>query len=282
VLIAIAVTLLFQFGVQVLRLRLDDPGALPFIVALSQLSLMLLPAVMAARAQEMPPRELFRLRKVPVSMHVAVLVGILALWPIVQAYLIVQELYLIPDDLYGGYRELQQRMEQLYEQLLPAGDLFSPVVAIIAGALVPGICEEAVFRGAAQRSFERRMRPLFAIALASLLFASLHLQPHNFVPLLALGMFLGLAAWSSGSIFPAIVGHFFFNALMIGALSMLRASGQRPGTHSESDLVELLPGVAICIAIVAVDVRWLLRRGRMRAASIIVPEPETITPTDER
>ena len=292
VLMAIGVTLLFQFGAQ-LAVRRLGAVSLPVLTALSQLLLMLAPAVYAARAQELPVRELFRLRKTTPGMHVAVVLGIVMLWPIVQSYLILQDLYLIPEGLYDAYRDMQQRLEALYERLLPVGGALTPVLAIIAGALVPAVCEEAVFRGAAQRSFERRMRPLVAITLSSLLFAALHLQPHNLVPLTLLGMFLGLASWSSGSVYPAIVGHFLFNAVMIGALYTMRASGERPGTHSEEDLITLLPGVLICIVGLVLIVRWLMLHGRGREAATIMADatiavepqpPITDTPptSDER
>jgi uncharacterized protein len=288
VLMAIGVTLLFQFGAQVSLRRFDDPSLLPYITAITQLTLMLLPAIYAARAQELPARELFRLHKVPASFHAAVVIGLVLLWPIVQSYLIVQELYLIPEGLFDYYHIMQERLEDLYDRLLPPGQVLAPIVSLIAGALVPAVCEEAVFRGATQRSFERRMRPAYAIVLAALLFAGLHLQPHNFVPLALLGMFLGLAAWSSGSIYPSIVGHFFFNALMIGALYTMRAAGERSSAHTEDDLVALMPGVLICVVGLALVVRWLLLRGRTRGAQLIMSEStppptlDTLTPPDER
>jgi membrane protease YdiL (CAAX protease family) len=171
VLTAIGVTLLFQFGVQAVLLRYRDEAMLPYVTALSQLLLMLAPALYAARAQELPLRELFRLRRVRPGMHVAVILGIVMLWPIVQSYLIVQELYLIPDGLFDAYRQMQDRLEGLYERLLPPGTFLAPLLSLVAAALVPAICEEAVFRGATQRSFERRMRPAYAIVVAGLLFA---------------------------------------------------------------------------------------------------------------
>jgi len=267
VLMAIGVTLLFQFGAQAVLMRYRDERLLPYVTAASQLLLMLLPAIYAARAQELPLRELFRLRRVTPGMHVAVILGIIMLWPIIQSYLIVQELYLVPDGLFDAYRQMQQRLEGLYERLLPPGELWAPLLSLVAAALVPAICEEAVFRGATQRSFERRMRPGRAIVLAGLLFAGLHLQPHNLVPLAILGAFLGLVSWTSRSIYPAIVGHFLFNALMIGALYTMRAQGERPSSHSEADLLALLPGVAICVAGLVPLVRWLLHRARENDAT---------------
>lgn len=287
VLMAIGVTLLFQFGAQAVLLRFRDLSMLPYVMAASQLLLMLAPAIYAARAQELPARELFRLRPVPAGMHIAVILGIIMLWPIVQSYLIIQELYLIPDGLFNDYRELQRRLEGLYETLMPPGTWMAPLISLIAGALVPGICEEAVFRGATQRSFERRMRPAFAIVLAALLFAGLHLQPHNVVPLTILGSFLGLAAWASRSVYPAILGHFFFNALMVGALYTMRAQGERSTPHSEDDLLALLPGVLICIVGLGLVVRWLLLRGRGHEAELILSDAtiaseSTQTSTDEQ
>lgn len=281
VLTAIGVTLLFQFGAQLVLLRYKDPSLLPAITALTQISLMLVPTIYAARAQELPTRELFRLHKVSPGFHLAAIVGIITLWPVVQSYLIVQELYLIPEGWYDAYRQIQQRLEHMYDRLIPIGGYIAPLISLVVAGLIPGLCEEVVFRGATQRSFERRMRPAMAITLSSLLFAGLHLQPHNFIPLLLLGSFLGLIAWSSGSIYPAIAGHFFFNALMIGALYTMRASGERPSTHSEADLVALLPGVIVCVIGLAVVVRWLIIRGIGRDATKTTPTPVVASPTFE-
>ena len=286
VLTAIGVTLLFQFGAQMMLLRYDDPSLLPVITALAQLTLMLLPALYAARAQDLAVRELFRLRRVSPGFAIATIAGIIMLWPLVQTYLIVQELYLVPDGWYDAYRELQHRLEELYDRLLPGGDASAVTLSIVAGALVPGICEEMVFRGATQRSFERRMRPIMAIVLTSLLFAALHLQPHNFVPLVVLGMFLGLVSWASDSVYPAIIGHFFFNAVMVAALYTMRAAGEKPSAHTESDLTALLPAVAVCVVGLVFVLRWLIRRGRERdalaiPAVLVSPTLDTPTTTDE-
>lgn len=287
VVMAIGVTLLFQFGAQAVLMRFPDESMLPYITSLSQLLLMLAPAVYAARAQELPIRELFRLRKVSLGMHVATILGIVLLWPIVQSYLVVQELYLIPDGLFDSYRQMQNRLEGLYDRLLPPGAFLAPLLALAAAALVPAVCEEAVFRGATQRSFERRMRPWVSIVVSGLLFAGLHLQPHNLVPLAILGSFLGLAAWASRSIYPAIVGHFLFNATMVGILYTMRARGERPSASTEDDLVTLLPGVLVCIVGLVFVVRWLAQRGPrsddapMPIVSTTPETPESSTTTDE-
>jgi membrane protease YdiL (CAAX protease family) len=293
VLVAIGVTLLFQFGqlgLQLIAMRSGREDMLPFplTLMLSQLALMLVPVIYAARAQELPARSLFRLERVDARFHLAVVLGVITLWPIVQTYLMAQELYLIPNGMLTQYREIQDRLQGMYEQLLPAGGLFSPVVGLLAGALVPAICEEAVFRGAAQRSFERRMRPGFAILLSALLFASLHLQPQNFVPLLLLGAFLGLAAWSSGSLFPSIVGHFFFNAVMIGLLYSMRQLGSPARGEGEAELKAMLPAALVCLPGFVLVVRWLMLRGRSRSAALImgeaIPPPsfDPVNPFDER
>ena len=85
-------------------------------------------------------------------------------------------------------------------------------LAIVFSAISAGICEETGFRGYMQRPIERRHGAPIAILVSSLFFMALHLTKDwataGMVPIIfGAGVLLGLLAWSSGSLIPAMIGH---------------------------------------------------------------------------
>jgi membrane protease YdiL (CAAX protease family) len=85
-------------------------------------------------------------------------------------------------------------------------------LAVVVSAASAGICEETGFRGYMQRPIELRHGPPIAIFISSLFFCVLHLNKTwavvGMVPIVfGAGFLLGLLAWSSRSLIPAMVGH---------------------------------------------------------------------------
>jgi membrane protease YdiL (CAAX protease family) len=85
-------------------------------------------------------------------------------------------------------------------------------LAVVVAAASAGICEETGFRGYMQRPIELRHGPRIAIFISSLFFCILHLTKAwsivGMVPIVfGAGFLLGLLAWSSRSLIPAMFGH---------------------------------------------------------------------------
>ncbi len=94
---------------------------------------------------------------------------------------------------------------------------------VVCLAIVPGFVEELLFRGYVQRRLLQRWRPGPAIAVSTLLFALMHIDPKHMVFAAALGLWLGVVAWRTGSIWPGVFCHAGVNALWnIYALSMMK------------------------------------------------------------
>lgn len=83
---------------------------------------------------------------------------------------------------------------------------------LLMGTVVPGVAEELLFRGVVLRRLLADLRPWLAIGLTAVAFAALHLDAHQAVGVLPIGLYLGLVAWRSGSVWPAIVLHAANNA----------------------------------------------------------------------
>jgi membrane protease YdiL (CAAX protease family) len=85
------------------------------------------------------------------------------------------------------------------------------LLLLVVGAILPGICEEALFRGAIFGVLQRKT-PTRAITISALLFAVYHLSPWNLLPAFFLGVLLGKLRERTGSIVPGMVAHACSNA----------------------------------------------------------------------
>ena len=132
------------------------------------------------------------------------------------------------------------------------------IPAVVVGltiSLVPGVCEEVLFRGLLQRGLERWIPPLVAIAIAGVAFALAHLDAQHAFGVLPIGLWLGFVAWRTDSIVLAIVCHAANN---LSAIVFGRAFGD-PDTGS---LPETAPftsaGIFLCLC--ALSAAWGLAR----------------------
>ncbi len=122
-----------------------------------------------------------------------------------------------------GYLLMQLMPEESSDQLEFLSGMFTKptgvfaVVVVMSLTVVPGFVEESLFRGYIQRRLLKRWPPIVAIGFTSVLFASAHLDPHHALMVLPLGVWLGVVAWRAGSIWPAILCHFFGN--LVGVLN---------------------------------------------------------------
>ena len=226
-----------------------------FLAAIiGQTLFLLLPTLSFSRIHPLSLREVLRIRKAPLSSFLYAGTGALACLVLGSTWLMFQELYLVPESLLPLYHDLQGQSQLLQEHLAIGANLPLMLLALAAIGITPAISEEFAFRGLIQRSFEERLNPRGAIVLTGLLFGIIHLQPINLLPLIGIGIFLGLIARTSRSIWPAVFGHFLFNSVNI---ILFNYSGiQLPENQqniSPEDLSAILP-LTIIAAIILIGV----------------------------
>jgi sodium transport system permease protein len=103
--------------------------------------------------------------------------------------------------------------KSVVDLLSALGDPGIPLwLLILAMAAAPAICEETAFRGFILSGFLRSARPGIAIVLTSIAFGVMHMIPQQVFNATLLGLILGLFAVRSGSLLPAMVFHFLYNA----------------------------------------------------------------------
>ncbi|MCB9687923.1 MAG: CPBP family intramembrane metalloprotease [Alphaproteobacteria bacterium] len=93
----------------------------------------------------------------------------------------------------------------------------SPAVAVLAFAVLPGLCEELLFRGALLGLTRRSLGPFARVLANAGLFALMHLSVHRLAPTGALGLILATLAVRSGSLWPGVVMHAVSNAIGVTA-----------------------------------------------------------------
>jgi membrane protease YdiL (CAAX protease family) len=110
-------------------------------------------------------------------------------------------------------RMLEQTQLELIRSVLESG--LGVSFNLVMLAVVPGLCEELLFRGYAQRQFERATGPVAGIVLSGVLFGLYHLRLSQLLPLAVLGIYLAYLTWRTGSLWPAILVHMAHNGIAV-------------------------------------------------------------------
>ena len=83
------------------------------------------------------------------------------------------------------------------------------------GWVIPGICEELLFRGLLLSGLRAAIRKWPAIIAVGLTFAVYHYQVQRFVVTVSLGVLLTYVCWQSRSVVPAIIAHLMHNGVQL-------------------------------------------------------------------
>jgi membrane protease YdiL (CAAX protease family) len=199
----------------------SDPkltGLLKFIQAISTVTLFGIPAYYYARltSREKPLYTLgFRPASLPVFYALGVVILLLS-FPL-EGWL-GQLNKSIP--LPRGVVDMEKAANKQISAFLKADSAMGVVINVFVIALLPAIFEEACFRGALQRILIQLFRsPWAGIVVTGIFFSAFHMQFQGFLPRMVLGILLGAVYWYSGSLWAAILAHFFTNAAQVIAVS---------------------------------------------------------------
>ncbi len=202
-------------GVQAINARVGLAVTLLFVI--------LLPAVLFARWKKAPLRDALRLRPIsPAIMATSLLAGVGGWGIAAGAGILIQKL----------------GIQSIPVEALIVDSIGMLLVMLFVGAVMPGVCEECLFRGAIQGVLERRGK-WFGIIIAGVLFGLFHMDPTRMLIAPLLGIFAGWLVVRTGSLFPAMLSHFGNNATAITVGYLFQESEQ------QNVLYWLLPSLAV-------------------------------------
>jgi len=228
---------LYQVGGAILTIAIfgfniekADINAVRLLTTGGQIMLILLPTLFIARLVY-HNNTTFMLRvKFPKTRDIVVfIIGLVILTPLLQNILYVQNYVLqklatssiLVKNLVRLMDELDKLVEKTYVNLLSAHTIFEASFVIFIVAVIPAICEETLFRGLVQKSFERKLRPFWSIFITASFFGLYHFNPYGLVALVILGAYFGYAAYVTDSIFVTMILHFLNNLIAVLAYFIL-------------------------------------------------------------
>ena len=111
---------------------------------------------------------------------------------------------------------LPRSWRALYEDLGQWNGPLDFLLLLLLVGVVPGVCEEILFRGFVQSGLRRSFESgRWAVVVSALVFAGFHLNPWRFDVLLIVGLFLGFLVQRTGTLVPSMVAHALFNMLSV-------------------------------------------------------------------
>ncbi|GJQ61608.1 MAG: hypothetical protein SCALA702_06610 [Melioribacteraceae bacterium] len=200
-----------------------------FMTSLGQFLFILAPALLLSHLVYRNITDIIRI-KLPGWKEIAVFVaGMLIIIPLMQELVTVQN-YIIDviiksvpvlESVKAVFDELSKTLEGTYLKLISADNLFELSWVVFIIAFTPAICEEVLFRGFIQKSFEFRMKPLWAAVITSIFFGMYHFNPFGLFALILLSFYIGFSAYKSDSIFIPMILHFLNNFITVSVFYAL-------------------------------------------------------------
>jgi uncharacterized protein len=156
-----------------------------------------------------------------------VILIMLAALPLVGALGELNKLIPVGKDLETYFKAMEDRYAETVKLLANINSPGAYVLALLIMALAPAVFEETLFRGALQNLLQKiSQNPWISIGITSVIFSAIHMSFYGFLPRFALGVVLGLIFHYSGSLWLAIIAHFFNNALVVTQIYIYTRQGK--------------------------------------------------------
>lgn len=181
--------------------------------------LFLTPIVFARWIVKQPGEYLKPSFRFPWALLLIVFAVMLVSSPLIEFLSRINQKMVLPEYLSGlqhWMRESEDKAQKLVALLLKMDTVWSAIINVIAIGLLTAIVEELMFRGCLQTIFVKWTGNIHAaVWITAILFSAFHMEFFGFLPRVLLGVLFGyFAAWS-GSVWPAVLGHFINNATAV-------------------------------------------------------------------
>lgn len=180
--------------------------------------------VMRARQREgkaiTTPKEYFSLKPVSLTLLLKIVLTTFFLYFAVSGFLVLVEL---------AFPDLMQEYTDSSEMIDGSTNWFWSFVATV---IMAPLCEELIYRNCAIGQMRKKISPVWAIAITSLVFGLVHGSFIWMCYAAALGFVFGFLFVRSDSIFPSLTAHFVFNLIgFTHSLVIAAIEGSELGTQ---------------------------------------------------
>lgn len=220
------------------------PGMMRMMQLLSAIGTFLFPALAVAwLCSPDPEAYLCMKRRTNMRVLVLVLVSMVLMSPTITLTTLLNKEMVLPSFLapVENWMKAQEALaEQLTNTLLAGKGIFTFLSNLIVIAVMAGITEEFLFRGALQRIFGQwTSNHHIVIWSAAILFSAFHLQFYGFLPRMLLGAYFGYLLYWSRNIWIPVFAHFANNAFAVIGMSdaHLRENEFVSGEISDTNLL---------------------------------------------
>lgn len=215
-----------------------DTQAVRLIMLISALIAFLAPALLTASVLNRKPMKLLGFTGSVSARQVVAVLGIAVSALFVSGFLgWLNEVIPIPEHLRIRFEALEQEYNRQVVAILGLSNFTDYLVGLLVMAVLPAVCEEALFRGGLQNFLSRATaRPWLAIIVVSLIFSVAHFSFFGFLPRFVLGIMLGALFHFSGRLWLPVLAHFLNNALAVTILYVYKLQ--------EKELEEAVSGTA--------------------------------------
>lgn len=136
--------------------------------------------------------------------------------------------------------------DKMLSELIGKVGSSSYYVAILLISVLTGIAEELAFRRFLfHHFFKGTQKLIISLVASSFIFALLHFNFLQFIPLFVFGMSLAMMYYISGSIWPGVIAHMANNALNVYWL----AGGSYPAWMDQIDLKTTIPSLFLMMGL---------------------------------
>ena len=246
--------------------KIAGPESVPglrILMVMQDLFMFIAPAVLTAVIITRQPAELMLLDRRPfwpgLIMGLCVMVAAI---PAMNLIIHLNESIPLPEPIEQVLRLMEDTAAGTIETLYAGHTVGSLVMGLLIVAILAGLSEEILFRGALQRILSTGgLNTHAAIWITAAVFSLMHLQFYGLIPRMLLGAFFGYMLWWSRSLWVPIILHAFNNAIYVVAQwfangeeeSSLDALGT---TVSLSDITLVAVSVALTVIGIILIRKW--------------------------
>ncbi|MDA0987041.1 MAG: CPBP family intramembrane metalloprotease [Bacteroidetes bacterium] len=180
---------------------------------IGQLVFMLIPTLILIKWQHGKIKTSIPFRIPTITEVFVTILLILTLQFVMEGFIYFEMKLPFPDFVKNIFDVIDKAFEGIYRQLIIANSIPELFYVLFVVALVPGICEEVLFRGLFLKNLLITKTTSDSIIFSGVIFALLHFNPIALLPLIFLGMYLGFLLIRTKSIFIPIIAHVTNNAV---------------------------------------------------------------------